>query len=114
MDAKLGYYLANTWQRVLKKLPEDFPIEVCLLATGFLVVKPVYAHINFLKFLGSVVERRVHVLPCCDHYSHVGSQYQTIGPFDSFGCYPKYFCHIYQCLVMVANIPYENANAWQP
>lgn len=94
-------------------LTEDLESEICLLATGLLIVEAVDSHIDFFQLLSSVVERRSHVLLGCNNHGHIRSQHKAVGPLDALGGNFEYFCHCCYCLVVAAKILNQNARVWQ-
>ena len=94
-------------------LTEDFECEICLLATGLLIVEAVDSHIDFFQLLSSVVERRSHVLLGCNNHGHIRSQHKAVGPLDALGGDFEYFCHCCYVLVVAANLLNQNASVWQ-
>lgn len=94
-------------------LTEDLESEIRLLATGFLVIEAVDAHIDFFQFFCAVVERRRHVLLGSNNHGHIRSQHKTIGPLDTLRSNFEYFCHCYYDLVVATKILNQNARVWQ-
>ena len=80
-------------------LTEDLESEIRLLATGFLVIEAVDAHIDFLQFFCAIAERRSHVLLGSNNHGHIRSQHKAVRPLDALGGNFEYFGHIFCGLV---------------
>lgn len=63
------------------------------MAARLLVVEGVYAHIDFLQLLGSIVEWSGGVLQGRYRHYHFGSEDSAIGALDALGPYLKHFTH---------------------
>ena len=88
------------WQRCAQQLfflrnslVECLVVEVADTHAGFLVVELVHAHVLFLDFDRTVIERIAAVLTCGDGNHHFGRDDLPVNALDALGRDSKNFAH---------------------